>query len=474
MHSNPILWMDYPDPDVIRVDDTYYMISTTMHFMPGGVILRSYDLVHWEIASYVFQSLDDTPAQRLEDGENIYGRGMWAASLRYHKGVYYVCFVAKDTRKTYLYRAQSINGPWHKQYIEGYYHDCSLLFDDDGRAYIVYGNTDIYLTELNDALTAPKLGGLHRLIISDRGSNVRLGYEGAHTYKINGRYYVFLIHWLHDGSGLRTQACFHSVSLRGTFTGRDVLSDDMGFADSGVAQGGLVDTPAGDWYAMLFQDHGAAGRMPVLVPVRWEGIMPLFDLKAQLPADACPVSTRPDYTYEPLFASDDLRRPAGKPVRPLHPAWQWNHTPDDALWRLDDTGLCITARTLCANVTQARNTLTQRMAAPRCRAAVTVDGRDMKDGDVAGLCAFGGNYGLIALTKEKGRYTLTVITRTLDTPPDRMVADDTLPGSVALSVPVDGPEIRLQLRAAFYGPHGAAHGAAHGAPETVSFYFLTP
>ena len=141
MINNPILKTDFPDPDVIRVDDTYYMVSTTMHFMPGAVILRSFDLINWEIYSYVYDALDDTPAQRMEGDKSIYGQGMWAASLRYHNQKYYVCFVANDTQKTYLYQAQNIKGPWGKQTIDGFYNDPSLLFDDDDRAYIVYGNT---------------------------------------------------------------------------------------------------------------------------------------------------------------------------------------------------------------------------------------------------------------------------------------------------------------------------------------------
>ena len=125
--------MDYPDLDVIRVDDTYYMISTTMYFMPGAVILRSYDLLNWEILTYVYDELDNTPGQCLEGNEHAYAQGMWAASLRYHNGKFYVCFVANDTHKTYLYQADSVMGPWKKQNIEGVYHDMSLLFDDDGR-----------------------------------------------------------------------------------------------------------------------------------------------------------------------------------------------------------------------------------------------------------------------------------------------------------------------------------------------------
>ena len=136
---NPITKLDYPDVDVIRVEDTYYMVSTTTHFMPGCEILRSYDLINWEHAAYLYDVLDSTPGQRLEGEENIYGRGMWAATLRFHKGTFYVIFVANDTHKTYLFTAPNVVGPWEKKEIEGFYHDCSLLFDDDEKVYLVYG-----------------------------------------------------------------------------------------------------------------------------------------------------------------------------------------------------------------------------------------------------------------------------------------------------------------------------------------------
>ena len=159
LEINPITRLDYPDPDVIRVEDTYYMVSTTMHFMPGCEILRSYDLRNWEHAAYVYDRLDSTPGQRLEGEENIYGKGMWAASIRYHKGTFYICFVANDTHKTYLYTADSIEGPWEKRYVEGFFHDCSLLFDEDDRVYIAYGNKNIYITELKSDLSGPAAGG---------------------------------------------------------------------------------------------------------------------------------------------------------------------------------------------------------------------------------------------------------------------------------------------------------------------------
>ena len=127
-HDNPLLKTDYPDADVIRVGEIYYMVSTTMYFMPGCEILRSYDLVHWEHAAYVYERLDSTPGQRLEGEENIYGQGMWAASMRYHNGIFHVTFVANDTHRTYLYQSETIEGPWTKREIEGFYHDNSSRF----------------------------------------------------------------------------------------------------------------------------------------------------------------------------------------------------------------------------------------------------------------------------------------------------------------------------------------------------------
>ena len=265
--KNPITGLDYPDPDVIRVDDTYYMVSTTMHFVPGCEILRSYDLVHWEHLSYVYERLDSTEEQRLVGEKNCYGKGMWAASLRYHKGMYYICFVANDTGKTYLYTADNIEGPWEKRIMEGFYHDCSLLFEDD-HVYIVSGNRNIRLQELRKDLSGPKEGGLDRILVSD-SRNPGLGFEGSHFYKIDGMYYLFLIHSLPD-RWMRTQACYVSDSLTGEFKGGDVLCDTMGYCGQGVAQGGIVDTPDHKWYAVLFQDRGAVGRIPVLVPVKWE------------------------------------------------------------------------------------------------------------------------------------------------------------------------------------------------------------
>ncbi|MGB8451038.1 MAG: glycoside hydrolase 43 family protein [Anaerocolumna sp.] len=453
MKNNPILYSDYPDPDVIRVDDTYYMISTTMHFMPGGIILRSYDLIHWEILTYVFDELDNTPGQKLNGDKSIYGKGMWAASLRYHKGRYYVCFAANDTGKTYLYQSEDIMGPWRKQYIEGFYHDCSLLFDEDDRVYIVYGNKQIHLTELTPDLTAPKENGLHRIIVTDR-EDIRLGYEGAHFYKINGKYYVFFIHWLSDGTGRRVEACFASDSLEGEFTGKDVLDDDMGYHNCGIAQGGIIDTPDGKWYAMLFQDHGAIGRIPVLAPVHWENDFPVFGIDGKVPQQIEVMSTHPGYIYKPLTESDDFNYKPDRDGRiQLKKVWQWNHTPDNDLWSVTDRPgvLRIRSGKISPNVGLAVNTLTQRMTGPACEMTVTVDGSAMNDGDYAGICALQGCYGLIAITKEAGKYYLVMIAKELN-PGESIWGEpggDKKPGKEFERIPFDSSKATIKVRSRF-------------------------
>ncbi len=407
---NPIIKMDYPDPDVIRVDDTYYMVSTTMHFMPGCVILQSYDLINWEIAGHIFDALDSTSGQCLHDQTGIYGKGMWAASIRYHNNRFYVCFVANDTGKTYLYTSDSVDGEWKKQIIEGFYHDCSLLFDDDERVYIVYGNADIHLTELDDQLHGPQKGGIDRVIISEKGEYI-LGYEGSHFYKINGRYYLFLIH-SPGKKWFRREACFMAERIDGEFVGRDILSDDMNYCDQGVAQGGIVDTPDGTWYGILFQDRGAVGRIPVLVPMRWENDFPVFGVDGRVPDIIHTNSTRPSYVYKPLYENDDFHytlKPEGKVH--LKEVWEFNHEPSPDLWSVcDENGeFRIQSGRVSSGLEEAVNTLTQRTLFPRCAAEVTVNGAELNIGDYAGISAFQGCYGFVAIKKEAdGMYLVMV------------------------------------------------------------------
>ncbi|RYG64456.1 glycoside hydrolase, partial [bacterium] len=137
---NPIMYADVPDMAMVRVGDSYYMSSTTMHMNPGVPIMKSKDLVNWQIVNYAYDTLDHVDQSDLGNGKNEYGRGSWASSIRYHGGTYYVSTFSNTTGKTYIFTTKDIEkGQWKGVSLKRGLHDHSLFFDDDGRVYMVYG-----------------------------------------------------------------------------------------------------------------------------------------------------------------------------------------------------------------------------------------------------------------------------------------------------------------------------------------------
>lgn len=176
-------------------------------------------------------------------------------------------------------------------------------------------------------------------------------------------------------------------SLTGPWEGRVVLQD------KGVAQGCLIDTPDGEWHAMLFQDNGAVGRTPFLVPVRWEDGWPVLGVDGKVPMTL----NIPDTVdgWGGIVASDEFERRAGEPDLPM--AWQWNHNPDDRHWSIRGGKFRITTSRVDGDLTRARNTLTQRTFGPESAATIALDTAGMKDGDIAGLCALQRFYGFVGV-----------------------------------------------------------------------------
>ncbi len=418
-YSNPVIFADVPDIDFIRVDDAYYMVSTTMHLSPGCPIMKSYDLVNWEIVNYVFNTLDDADNLALRNGEHSYGKGQWAASIRHHNGIFYVGFLSYSTGKSYIYYTKDIeNGRWERFVFDEGFHDMSLLFDEDGRVYIIYGGGDIWCVELEKDLSAVK-PETKRKIISDAGLTPGCLAEGAHAYKINGYYYIFIITW--PSGGRRTQLCYRSKSLDGDWEMKVILDDNLGFRNDGVAQGGIIDSADGNWYCLLFQDHGAVGRLPVLMPMTWEDDWPVVGIDGKAPKTAeIPVKgmerkgivTSDEFINSQIVRSyhsfaDSLEAAGENDYNGsnLLPEWQWNHNPDNRLWSLTEREgyLRLKTGTVCRSVTQARNTLTQRTFGPECSAYIRLDVANMKDGDVAGLSAFAERYGYVGVKMENGK-----------------------------------------------------------------------
>ncbi len=388
--TNPVIWADVPDPDIIRVGDTYYMVSTTMYFTPGAPIMKSKDLVSWEICSYVYDTLSDGPKQTLSNGQHDYSHGSWAASLRYHKGTFYVFFGSYGTGKSYIYKTTDIESSnWERSEINGMYHDASMLFDDDGRNYLVYGGGgDIKIKELNSEMTGFAVGAQERTLFKTGLSG--LSGEGAHIQKINGWYYVFIIAW--PNSSRRIELCYRSKSLTGEFEGKTVLDSGIGTYGAGVAQGGIVQTPDGDWYGLLFQDHGSVGRIPVLVPVTWTNDWPMMGVNGEVPVT---FEVPGSHTGTSLAKDDEFDYSDNSLIK----EWQWNHNPDNRFWSVTDNPgyLRLTNGSTAKSIVSARNTLTQRTEGPACSAVIKMDVSHMKPGDCAGLSAFQYNYGNVGV-----------------------------------------------------------------------------
>ena len=149
---NPIIWADVPDVSMVRVGNSYYMSSTTMHMSPGVPIMKSKDLVNWQIVNYAYDTLGDVDELNLNNGQNAYGRGSWASCIRYYNGTYYVSTFSSTTRKTYIFYTKDIEkGPWKTSSFSPSFHDNTLFFDDDGRVYLIYGNRRLRLVELNQS-----------------------------------------------------------------------------------------------------------------------------------------------------------------------------------------------------------------------------------------------------------------------------------------------------------------------------------
>ena len=294
--TNPVMYADVPDVDVIRVDDAYYMVSTTMHLSPGCPVMKSTDLVNWETVSYTYDILDDGDKFALRNGESDYGNGSWAASIRYYNGKYYVSFASLSTGKTYIFSTTDVeNGTWHRSEFSGYLHDVSLLTTQDDGMYVVYGSgtarcRPVYEDENGDITLGDEVTLIEYTGLDNDGNPVNgpVSYisEGIHAYEIGDYYYLFMIQW--PTGGRRQEVCWRASSLDGPWESRKVFDSGLEFDgqmdNAGVAQGGVVQAADGSWYAMLFQDHGSVGRIPVLVPVTWEDGWPVFgDENGQAP-----------------------------------------------------------------------------------------------------------------------------------------------------------------------------------------------
>jgi beta-xylosidase len=416
-YSNPLFYGEFEDPDPIRVGDDYYLAGTTMHMNPAVEILHSRDLVNWELAGYCTNKLDLGPAYRLEGG-NIYGRGIWAPCIRYHQGMFYI-FCNVNNAGLHVFRSKSINGPWEHNQLPGR-HDLSVLFDDDlNKIFIISsagnrgtdGTTTYPIEELAPDLrsfdsNAPK----HQLVVPQ---GQRMG-EGHHLYKIKGKY----IDISAIPGGAVDQVVARADSIDGPWeVTLMVQSESLGVTgatplraqpnDRGLwlHQGGMCDTPSGDWWCVIMSDHGSAGRMVSLVPITWDNNFPLIGLPGNLrKAPNTWIKPNPGYTQEPrpTYVPDD-NFDNGR----LNPHWQWNHVPDDSKWSITEKPGVLRLHSLpAADFYSARNSICQRPPGPESIMTVELDTSGLIAGDTAGLALLSSPYVWIGVVKSAEATTL--------------------------------------------------------------------
>lgn len=423
-YSNPLFYEEFEDPDVLRVGSDYYLAGTTMHMNPAAVVLHSTDLVNWELASFCMNRLDLGPAFRLEGG-NIYGQGIWAPCIRYHDGMFYV-FCNVNGIGTQVFRSKSPAGPWARNLLPGM-HDLTVLFDDDGKIYVIFGASRPTIVELNKDVTEVVAN-------SSRPMGARGMGEGHHLYKIHGKYYdVSAIPGAHtdqvvaradsmDGPW-QLERMVQSESLgvptqNGVRAGRGTnqtftIAHSEPDAGGGLTlhQGGIVDTPSGQWWSIIMQDHGSIGRMVALVPVTWDNNFPIIGLPGNL-RRAPNTWIKPDtgFTREPkpAFVHSDHFDSAT-----MNPVWQWNHVPDDTKWSLTEKPGVLRLHSLLAkDFWTARNSLTQKPVGPECIATVELDGAGLAAGDTAGLALLNAPYAWIGLVKAPEGVTVRMFDQT--------------------------------------------------------------
>ena len=459
--TNPLFYDEFSDPDVIRVGDDYYLAGTTMHTVPGLVILHSKDLVNWEFASYCFDRFDFTEDRfALKNHEEIYGQGIWAPCIRYANGQFYV-FSNINGKGLQCYTAKDIHGPWTHHNMKGNIYDLGVLFDDDGKIYAIHKYGEVHCTELKPDMSGP-VEGSDRVIIPE-GNGIG---EGHHMYKINGMYYLISTDYSPNGRTL----CSRSKSIWGPYETRVIQADET-YGYHGVGrttvprgtkyrigedgtkfgvspaspdatgcdnahQGGIVQAKDGSWWALLMQDFHSVGRTVCLMPMTWEDGWPMIGLKGNL-GRAPRTWFKPD-TKLGCYGIGEEAQPIRAPYdrsddfngKQLGRVWQWNHNPDDKMWSLKGGRLRIQSQP-AEQLMWARNTLTQRVIGPKSVATVELNVKGMKDGDVCGL----GNINLpcswIGIVKDGKTTTLRCF---------EQMTNDTV------SVPVGLPNGKIWLR----------------------------
>ncbi|MCR5178656.1 MAG: family 43 glycosylhydrolase [Lachnospiraceae bacterium] len=397
-YTNPVICCDYSDPDVIRSGSDYYMVASSFCNVPGLPVLHSRDLVNWELINYV---LDRLPDERY--AEPVHGCGVWAPSIRYHEGTYYVCFPMPD-EGIYMCSSDNPTGSWSDPVMikegPGWIDPCPF-WDDDGRAYLVYGvaksrigyKSVLYIQEMG-----PDGMGLmgEPVRVFDGNTNDQTTIEGPKLYKRNGLYYIFA-----PAGGVKTgwQTVLRSRNIYGPYEYRVVMK--QGDTDiNGPHQGAWVDTVTGEDWFIHFRDVYSAGRIVYLEPMKWENDWPVIGV-AQPGRDwGEPVAEYkiPD-TPDTRAQGDIERKPYEDRFNTPGLEWQWNANPRREWLDTADGRIVLNAARKTGVYGDIPSILLQKWPAFEFSFYMDFDLSSLTPGDEAGIISLGMEYGVLSFLR---------------------------------------------------------------------------
>jgi alpha-N-arabinofuranosidase len=427
MYRNPILAGFYPDPSITRAGDEYYLVTSSFAYFPGVPIFQSRDLVSWRQIGHVL----DRPSQLKLDGLGI-SRGIFAPTIRYHRGTFYTITTLVDGGGNFLVTATNAAGPWSDPVwlpeIDGI--DPSLFFDEDGRAYITNngpppeaprydGHRAIWIQEFDPA--AQKLVGPRSVLVNGGVDISRkpIWIEAPHIFNVDGAYYLIAAE---GGTGYdHSEVVFRSASVRGPYVpygGNPILTQrhlDPRRPDPVTSAGhaDFVQLPNGDWWAVFLacrpygDDLYNTGRETFMMPVRWVDGWPVIARGSELVPHAHARPSLPPQPPPPIPLNgtftlrDEFDRPA------LAPYWMFIRTPHERWHDLQSRpgSLGIRARPERLGTPAQPSFVGRRQQHAHASASTLVDFTPDRPGDRAGLAAFQSDdyYYLLALAAPDGR-----------------------------------------------------------------------
>lgn len=409
MYRNPVLHADYSDPDVCVVGEDYFLTASSFNCTPGLPILHSKDLVNWKIVNYALKKVE--PMEYYNEARH--GKGVWAPSIRFHEGMYYIYWGDPDFG-IFMVKTRDPYGEWDKPVLvkagKGMIDPCPL-WDDDGRVYLAHAWAGSR-AKFNSVLTVCELNKEGTKVISDPvlvfdgNDGVNHTIEGAKFYKRNGFYYLFA-----PAGGVVSgwQLVMRSKNVYGPYEPRIVMA--QGKTDiNGPHQGGWVDTPAGESWFLHFQDKGAYGRVLHLNPMKWVNDWPVIGVDKD--GDGCgdPVSRyrkpRTDKTYpiETPVESDEFD------TRKLGLQWEWHANYQDVFGFTTNMGYArIYGHELSShfkNFWEVPNLLMQKFPAEEFTATAKLKVSAKDDGQLSGLIVMGWDYSWIGVEKQGEKFLL--------------------------------------------------------------------